>query len=465
MVTYFKCINRIAITAFLLIYFPVANAQQLYTGTKTPYQYDSLHKLMVAPNGYTPFFINYVGRHGARFLTKAGSDDEVIAVLNAAEQAGKLTEDGMKIKKMAALLKAIGLNNYGNITLSGELEQHDIAKRMQSNYPYLFKGNGLDVMMTYKIRTQQSAASFLSGMNTYPAEKINKNIASDSTDYALRFYDMSPAYIQYEKSAAVNKHIDSLYNDAEMKSVEKNVCHKLFTDSFFNSLQSGIKINLPKEEKIINCFSFVQSLYNLYTIHFSVEKEMALKYPDEPGLDFEKAFNQKDLYWLDLTNDAEDFFEKGPADDTLGIQAIIAVPLLIDFINSTDSIINGNKKSDAVLRFTHAEAISPFATLLGIPEASHPSNSAYTFNQHWLAKDIIPLSANIQWVVYKNGKDFIIKILLNEKEVALPIHTAAFPYYKWEDIKNYYINKLHNLHTDLHADMIQYLLSVHVFTL
>jgi hypothetical protein len=153
------------------------------------------------------------------------------------------------------------------------------------------------------------------------------------------------------------------------------------------------------------------------------------------------VFSARDLSWFNIINSASDFYEKGPAENVNGIQVTIAAPLLRDLINTTDSAIRF-RNFDAVLRFTHAEAISPLATLMGIPQASKTSNSVFTFSDVWNASEIIPMSANIQWILYSNGKSFLIRILLNEKEVNLPVETKTNPYYTWNDVRSYYLNKL-----------------------
>jgi hypothetical protein len=35
-----------------------------------------------------------------------------------------------------------------------------------------------------------------------------------------------------------------------------------------------------------------------------------------------------------------------------------------------------------------------------------------------------------------------VKVLLNEKEATLPIDRSQHPYYKWTDLRRYYLNKL-----------------------
>ena len=53
------------------------------------------------------------------------------------------------------------------------------------------------------------------------------------------------------------------------------------------------------------------------------------------------------------------------------------------------------------------------------------------------------MAANVQWVLYydQNGQVWI-KILLNEKEVAIPVATSRFPYYQWEEVRKYFEQRI-----------------------
>ncbi|HTE32951.1 MAG TPA: hypothetical protein VK666_21360, partial [Chryseolinea sp.] len=194
-----------------------------------------------------------------------------------------------------------------------------------------------------------------------------------------------------------------------------------------------------------------------YGVQFSVPRELEKSGVAGSGVDFGIAFSGDDLAWLSFRNEAEDFLEKGAGLDTLGIQVRVAVPLLLDFLGTTVSIADGTEKKDAILRFTHAEAISPFATLLGLPMASVPSTSIYHFQEKWQAENIIPLSANIQWIVYSNGKEYLLKVLLNERESALPLPTDMYPFYHWEAVREYYVKKMATLKVSGGEDMRRYL--------
>ena len=61
----------------------------------------------------------------------------------------------------------------------------------------------------------------------------------------------------------------------------------------------------------------------------------------------------------------------------------------------------------------------------------------------WKDYEIAPMAANVQWVLYhdQNGQVWI-KILLNEKEVAIPVATSRFPYYQWEEVRKYFEQRI-----------------------
>jgi len=418
-------IHLFRLTLVLTIFAVSAQAQTnaLYAGTKTPYQTPA-GKYTPAPAGFTPVFVNHVGRHGSRFFTKAGSDVQVLQVLEEAEKSKALTPLGQQLLGMTQRFVSIQKGNYENITGLGADEQRLIGKRLLCNYKQAFTGKGLEIYATHKVRTQQSAAAFLDSFTTYAGKKEYK-ILPDSVDTMLRFYDLSAAYQAFKKSSAVQQPVDSLLNDKKTTQYAQQVCNKLFTAAF-------------KTDAVV----FATNLYDVYCGTFAVPVEMKAHGYAAESLNFRLAFTPQQLQWFAFINGAEDFLEKGAGRNTDGIQATVATPLLADFIKTTSEVIAHTKQTDAILRFTHAEAISPFATLLGIPQASVPAASIYQYNKHWSPESIIPLSANIQWIVYSNGADYLVKVLLNEQEALLPVAGKQAPYYKWEEVKKYYMGKL-----------------------
>ena len=433
-------------------------AQELYLGTKTPYVAPTVAGTP-APAGFRAVFVNYVGRHGARYLTKAAADVNTLQVLEKASAGKGLTEAGRRIKEIVARLCEIDKGQYENITLLGAEEQRAIGNRIFDGYSSAFAGKGLDVVVTYKVRTGQSADAFLSAITTHGGYtgKVNWSKKVDSLDAVLRFYDLSPAYQRYKKSPALKRALDSLDADPRTRAVAEKVCSRLFVPAWCASL--------PTSEAL----AFADDLYDLYVATFSLPEEIRGRGWSKEGMDMGAVFSKEELAWEDFRSGAQDFLEKGPGYDPLGIQVKVAAPLLVDFVRAMDKAIigrapksegrqrsDGGLPPDAVFRFTHAEAISPFAALLGIGIASRPSAGIYQYHDNWQAESVIPLSANIQWILYSDGKNYLVKVLLNEREVRLPVD-AGGPYYRWEELRAYCLKRLQQVHAGLGDDMLEYL--------
>ena len=54
------------------------------------------------------------------------------------------------------------------------------------------------------------------------------------------------------------------------------------------------------------------------------------------------------------------------------------------------------------------------------------------------------MAANVQFVFYRKsvGGEILVKVLLNEREVSLPVKSKLAPYYNWRDVEGYYRAKL-----------------------
>src|ERR1700749_2056893 len=75
------------------------NCDPDFLGTKTLYHAPVI-KYTTVPTGYAPVFINYVGRHGARHLTKEVNTYYAYKVLNHADSLHGLTSAGQKLREM-----------------------------------------------------------------------------------------------------------------------------------------------------------------------------------------------------------------------------------------------------------------------------------------------------------------------------------------------------------------------------
>lgn len=449
-------LKPVKIAAFLIVLLSsfIVKAQNCgynYAGTKSLYPLPvPVQKASLAPAGYQPVFINYVGRHGARHLTKEVSSYPVYNLLLKADSLKALTATGQKLKNKVMALNKVEHGAVKSISAEGVAELEGIGKRMAFNYPQVFgAGPQLNVGITKEIRTKQSADAFLAGLKS--GIKGNAQIREYTDDVNLRFYDASPAYTNFEESGNWQTTMERLQQSLKIEAVDQQIVHRWLTPAFLKTLKPG------EIEKLVS------DVFGFATITFSLKKEIqqaGFKYAD---VDMTALFTCDELVALSKIDVADDYLKKGPGTDNNGIQVRVAVPLLVNFINTTDDFIKNGGQINAQLRFAHAETIAPFAALLEITRANKVAKDITQLNTVWQSARVIPLSANIQWIFYrkKGTNNMLVKILLNEGAAQIQgLKSSIYPYYKWTDLRAYYINKLNKLHIKLTDDMPAYLNNV-----
>ncbi|OOQ60667.1 histidine-type phosphatase [Mucilaginibacter pedocola] len=418
-----------------------------FLGTKTLYTAPPAASVKI-PDGYKPVFINYVGRHGARHLTKAPSVSYLYKILASADSAKALTPIGQSLRKMVLLLDKVEKGNTKSISAEGATELMGIAQRLYQNNSAVFADKPkIAVSVTKEIRTRQSADAFMKGLQ--PLLKNLTVIEKGINDTTLRFYDLAPAYLEFEKSGSWMKIVADLKEYLSIKETNEKVTTRFFTPEFTKAMK-------PADKN-----TFVDDLFGFATIVYSLQQEIKQAGFNIQDLNFQGFFTCGELASLSRIDVAEDFFLKGPGTDINGIQVKIAAPLLADFIKTTDEYIK-NKKINANLRFSHAETIAPFAALLNMNTTNQVGTYIQLINKKWESAKVIPLSANIQWVLYKNdaGK-YLLRCLLNEKDANIPGLKAASPnFYTWDEVKKYYLQRLKAIGANPAGNMLQYLKTV-----
>ncbi len=408
-----------------------------YAGSKTPYLFQKV-EYTIPPEGYFPFYIDYTGRHGSRYMGDP-TEKMIAEVVQKAKNENLFTSKGQQLLEQANSFIGVNENSYGLLTDIGMQELEEIGTRILNQYSDIFRGRALKVLTTEKERTIQSAKAFISSYaNIYSTTTIEQE--ADTAQTTLRFFDYSDEYNNYRKSNYITTVVDSIRASADNEQHTKNVLGRIFESDFIEQLNAGIALS---DGSTCDSRKFVMSLYDLYTSTFSLASDVVSKY----NLDFSQYFNTQELQWFDGATSCRSYMTLGPGFDVNGIQIKVAAPLLIGILKTADSVING-KQLDAYLKFGHAETTTPLSTLMEIEGANKSANSILDFYKYWNAGNIAPMAANIQLVLYKSkeaDKPILAKVLLNEQEVKIPVETAIYPYYKWEDVKEYYYNKLNRL--------------------
>ena len=390
-----------------------ANSMMAYPG---PLQ----HKQTPAPEGKQAFYISHYGQFGSHHLQLKEEYDMPYQILDAADKAGKLTAKGQDVKRRLQLIRDDVDDQWGELTPVGARQQQMIAQRMVENFPELFSGRTpVDARSTTITRCILSMEHFLLQLTRMkPQLKIHHN-ATHRDMYFLNQQDKqlwanrmdSATTVQYNRFAKRYDKPDhlmrTLFND--MAYVRQHVDAQSLTDHLFR-----LAGNMQNTE--------LRLQITLYDI-----------------------FSDQDLYRLWMKDNAWWYINYGNCQLNGGTQPYSQRNLLRRIITDADSCLK-LKTPGVQLRFGHDTALLPLACLMGINRWGLSTSRLGTLGKNgWNCYRIIPMAANIQLIFYRSDpddQDVWLKVLYNEEEATLPLPDDHVPYYRWADVRDYYLQKL-----------------------
>lgn len=101
-----------------------------------------------APNGYKPFYITHIGRHGSRYAIGSTIYTDLYEVLKDAADKGNLAPEGEAIWKAYEELYPRLHYREGKLTLLGQEQHRRIAAQMYRDFKPLFKGKTRGVALS-----------------------------------------------------------------------------------------------------------------------------------------------------------------------------------------------------------------------------------------------------------------------------------------------------------------------------
>lgn len=369
-----------------------------------------------APKGYRPFYISHYSRHGSRYLIADKDYKGVIDLFEEAHRAGALSALGEDTYRRLLAVWEEAEGHGGDLTPLGVRQHRGIAGRMAASFPEVFKGTPfVSARSTVVLRCAMSMVAFgdrLKEMN--PGLRIS--------------YEASPKYMDYlnfhtdESNRFTSSHdgpwVEEYRKFEEAHTRPDRLVASLFTDARF--IRKKVNPN--------------QVMWGLYWIASDMQNV-------ETKVSFYDLFEPEELF--DLWQCINYRFYVGNANhaDGKGIVMANAKSLLRNILDTADEAIRKGGIA-ATLRFGHDGNVIPLVALMGIEKGNVAVNDPEEVYKVWSDFKIVPMAANVQLVFFRNEKgkpdDILVKILHNEKEVHIPVPTDRFPFYRWEDVENYY---------------------------
>lgn len=384
-----------------------------------------------APAGYKPFYISHYGRHGSRYHYSGADYEYLYNTLAKADSADALTELGKSALQRTRYLAKTATPRKGDLTQKGVAQHEGIARRMYRNFPEVFKGKAphVDAYASTSGRCIVSMSAFLGELRANnPKIKVTEEV-SGSLMYLINNFDFNndSAKATDEWNAQTAK----LWEHIDFQPLMK----KLFRDSAYVA-------------KNVDASAFYNKLYEIHSSLQNLDEDFF-----DFTFDFSDLFTKEELYarWLAQNAYWYGLFGAGASN---GYAINSAKQILLNIIVEADRAIYCDSikcitPTAATLRFGHDTGILPLAVLMQLSIANAKVTDATKLHEQWTDFKLIPMAANLQIVFYKStkkGAPILVKFLYNEREVLLPIPCSITsrgidcPYYKWEDVKAFYLN-------------------------
>ncbi len=385
--------------------------------------------LTPAPRGYEPFYMSHYGRHGSRWLLADGDYLSAIRPLRKAREQGKLTALGLETLDQLEKFFQGTRGRLGDLTTVGERQHHGIGRRMTEHFPEIFlkKGVKIDARSTVVIRCILSMTAECEEITSAnPSARIHNDVSE-----ALQYYLNAPWRGQVRQQSGNGRKVEDEYRDRWTHP--ERLCSTLFTDPQWvsDSINAGsfmrhlfeVAANMQSHDALLDAAAHIDS-------HRADVGELLDLFTDDELYDQWRRVN---LGW---------YQNYGPSPATASIMPFSQKNLLKNIIQTADTVTT----VQATLRFGHEVCVMPLACLLELGNSGFATDDWDRLDDTWRNYEIFPMACNIQLIFYRPKKnrqgDILVKALLNEREQTLPIPTDNYPYYRWADLRQYYLNKI-----------------------
>lgn len=374
---------------------------------------DTFPKQTKAPKGYEPFYINHYGRHGSRYHHTA-SDYKMFRDLFAkADSANALTPVGKSVKNRFDQMYQRYYDRAGDLTTKGAAQHRGIADRMFHSFPQVFHKNAvIDVKASTSVRCVMSMDAFLQQLKSL---QPSLDIKTESSKRLMYYISNDP--MEDKNRRLADTAWSRPFGDLHYRLIHPDrMVRQLFSDMDYVS-------------KSFDTIVFMRKFYE-------IKNSLVC---DDSDINFDDVWTKEEMYNNWVIQNAWWYGAYGPCPLTQNKSRFFAKDLLNVMIDESDIAIQ-TSNVQANLCFGHDIAILPLTALMQLEGCRDQVTNVDSIMSVWTDFKIVPMAANVQMIFYRSKKnpDVLVKIMLNEREVDLPLKSEFAPYYKWADVRAFY---------------------------
>ncbi len=374
-----------------------------------------------APKGKKPFYISHYGRHGSRYINSRKGYDIPFKMMLQAERVDELTPIGKQVLGEIKIIMDDSEDRWGELTDYGRAQHQWIVRHMYRNFPEVLACD----------------SAWISARSTIvPRCMVSMGAA------VMELAQMNPT-LQITMDATRRTQWYMNHQDAELRKNQMTPKAQQAYDAYIASRLGNSRLmellfkNPDLVKEVVD-----ETQFNYYLMKMGLFQFNTHRYQNTFLTDL---FTPEELYRMWQIDNALWYIQHGGCLLNGGRQPYSQRYLLRQLIADADSCIQLNKPG-AQLRFGHETVLLPLVCLIGINGYDLQTSKLDEIEgRGWWCSSVFPMASNVQFIFYRShpdDPDVLLKVLLNEQEAKLPIHTDCAPYYHWRDFRKYYLKKL-----------------------
>lgn len=356
----------------LLLAFPAGAFSPLLDGTMRPYSFADSDTAVPWTSDFQPVMVNYVARHGARFISSDKKVDHLKKFLEQAQRENRITEKGLSFLKLIEKVEAATSGQWGALNAIGIYEEQRLAMQMSDICPTLLEKGSVTAIATYVPRVVMSMYEFCHTLSRYSDHLEITAAEGRQFDGILRFFDSNGEYRRYIDDGPWKPAYENFYDTHTPVAPVAAMTHSVIDEHQLRKLT-------------LDAYAILQALPAM-------------------GVDADSGewFSEDDYRacW-EVTNLKHYYQRTASTFSPLPMQS--ARPLLDDVVKGIDASFSGESHPVASLRFGHAETVIPLFGLMQLPGCYAPGCMPEEVATQWNDSKIAPLGANLMIVSLKGN--------------------------------------------------------------
>ncbi len=392
-------------------------------GTMMPYDFADCDSVVPWDDSYTPVFINYVARHGARYLSSEKKVSTLLKALDKAKADGTITRKGSAFLKLLNEVVEKTDGNWGALNHIGIIEEKRLGKEMAAICPELLKEGKIEASATYVPRVVMTMYELCHELARYSSGLEISTSEGRQFNPLLRFFKTDANYMHYLDSGPWLFSFSNFYRENVPTAPAA-------------SLIKGVADSHRLQKLTMDAYGVLQSLR-----------------ASEIRADASQWFSEADYRSCWEVDNLKHYYQRS-ASSFSNLPAKCARPLLEAIINETDSLFSARKNERIAettgepihnpntrkgrFYFGHAETVIPLFSLMRLPGCYAPLLNPQDVAKEWKDWQIAPLGANLMMVCLEDKEGRLFTALrLNGKWIEMEGKKVV----EWSKLKKYWEGK------------------------